>query len=132
MKESKEENQIKEKNKTDNKIENNTLNKNNNKNQDTFMYNGKIFKKYKRLNRYKRKNNIKRIIYKCTNNRKDENLRKGKKNKSFCNATIIYIEPNQNIKSGYFLEKEHSQEYLELDNYIKIEKKQTTKKKKNS
>ena len=42
--------------------------------------------------------------------------------KSFCNATIVYIEPNQNIKSGYFLEKYHSKDCYELySSNIKIE-----------
>ena len=42
--------------------------------------------------------------------------------KSFCNATIVYIEQNQNIKSGYFLEKDHSKDYYELySSNIKIE-----------
>ena len=97
--------------------------------EDSFLYDGKIFKNYKRLNNYQKKDNIKRIIYKCINNRKNENFKKGTKNKSFCNATIIYIEPNKKVKSGYFLKKDHSSECKELDKNIKISKKENYKKK---
>ena len=37
--------------------------------------------------------------------RKDEKLRNETGQKQFCNGTIEYIEPGQNIKSGYFLKK---------------------------
>ena len=30
--------------------------------------------------------------------------------KSFCNATIEYVYPNKNTKSGYFLKEDHLQE----------------------
>ena len=47
MKESKEENHLKENNQTEIIIENNISNKNNNKNQETFIYNWEIFKNIK-------------------------------------------------------------------------------------
>lgn len=34
--------------------------------------------------------------------RKDEKMRYDTGQKLFCNATIEYIEPGQNIKSGFF------------------------------
>ena len=36
------------------------------------------------------------------------------KQKVFCNATIEYIYPNQNCKSGYFLKKDHSVECMNM------------------
>ena len=44
--------------------------------QNTFIFNGKEFKKYARYNKYNKKSNIKRSIYKCINNWKNNNLRK--------------------------------------------------------
>ena len=113
-----------------NETKNKTLSKDKNLNvnieikfkDDNILYDGKIFKNFSRVNRYQKKDNIKRIIYKCINYRKNEYFRKDINSKSFCNATIVYIEPNQNIKSGYFLEKDHSKECYELySSNIKIE-----------
>ena len=39
---------------------------------------------------------------------------------TFCNGTIIFILPHQNIKSGYFIKNEHSQQCIQLDNNIDI------------
>ena len=49
----------------------------------------------------------KKIIYKCKNNRKDEKLRLETKQNPFCEVTLEYIEPGQNVNSGYFLKKPH-------------------------
>ena len=78
--------------------------------ENTIVYNGKEFKNTNRINRYNKKRKIKKTIYKCIYMRKDEKLRNETGQKQFCNATIEYIEPGQNIKSGYFLKKEHSVE----------------------
>ena len=63
--------------------------------------------------------------------RKDEKLRNETGQKQFCNATIEYIEPGQNVKSGYFLKKVHSLECDDLYNQkkIKIENQQKKSKK---
>ena len=79
-------------------------------NDDSFIFDGKIFKKSNNYSKYTKKNNIKRDIYKCKYNRHEEKFRKEMKLKSFCNATIEYVYPNQNTKSGYFLKEDHSQE----------------------
>ena len=51
---------------------------------------------------------------------------------TFCNGTIIFILPHQNIKSGYFIKNEHSQQCIQLDNNIDIgEKNQKSKDKDN-
>ena len=81
------------------------------------MFDGKIFKRYNRENKYKPKNKIKRIIYKYIKYRRNEFIKREINTKSFCNSTIIYIFPNQNKKSGYFLKKKHSLECEE--SYIK-------------
>jgi len=89
------------------------------KTDDTFQYKGKIFRKYNRLNKYQKKDNIKRTIYKCILNRHSEKLRAALNKKCFCNATIEYIQPDQNIKSGFFFKIDHSEEcYNFSDNYI--------------
>ena len=86
----------------------------------TIIFNRKLFKKNNRISNYKTKDNIKRIIYKCCNNRKEEDFRlKIKIKNSFCNATILYIYPNQHKKSGYFLIKEHSSEFLNINKNTK-------------
>lgn len=87
------------------------------KDKDTIHFDGKIFKRYNRENKYRSKNNIKRIIYKCIKYRRNENIKKDLNTKGFRYATIIYIFPNQNKKSGYFLKKKHS---LECEESYKI------------
>ena len=88
---------------------------------ENLLFNGKLFKINRKTTNYKRKDNIKRIIFKCCNNRKDEALRESINKKSFCNATIEYIYPEQNIKSGYFLKHPHSIECNDIyDNKPKI------------
>jgi len=77
---------------------------------DTFLFNGKPFRKNNNATKYITKDKIKREIYKCKYNRHEEKLRKSLKKKCFCNATIEYIYPNQNKKSGYFLKEGHSVE----------------------
>ena len=42
--------------------------------------------------------------------RKNEKLRLQTNQGLFCNSTIECIEPNQNVKSGYFLTINHSDE----------------------
>ena len=37
----------------------------------------------------------------------------------FCQSTIEYIEPEQNVKSGYFCKKEHSVECGEMNDKSK-------------
>ena len=96
----------------DNKIEK--------KNEDSFIFNGKLFKKNIKLSNYIRKDKIKRYIYKCEFNRHDEKLRQQLKKKCFCNATIEYILPGQKMKSKYILKEGHSQECETL--FIKIDK----------
>ena len=93
-----------------NKEISNELNENDFENfrEDSFIFNGKLFKKYDKSTNYKPKNKIKRIIYKCSFNRKNENFKEKMKMSSFCNVTIEYIFPGQNVKSGYFLKKGHS------------------------
>ena len=69
---------------------------------ETFLFNGKTFRKNIKATKYIPKDKIKREIYKCKYNRHEEKLRQSLKKKSFCNATIEYIYPNQNKKSGFF------------------------------
>ena len=83
-------------------------------NSDSFIFNGKTFKKYYRDNKYKKEDKILRIIFKCINHRKDEKLRLQLKKPAFCNATIEYIYPKQNIRSGYFFKIDHSDECKNL------------------
>lgn len=90
------------------------------KNDDSFIFDGKLFKKHTKLSNYQRKDNIKRFIYKCEYNRHDEKLRQNLKKKAFCNATIEYILPNQKIKSKYILKEGHSEECEAK--YLKLEK----------
>ena len=78
---------------------------------ETFLFNGKTFRKNIKATKYIPKDKIKREIYKCKYNRNEEKLRQSLKKKSFCNATIEYIYPNQNKKSGFFLKEGHSVEY---------------------
>ena len=78
--------------------------------EESIIFNGKIFKRYEKANKYKTKDKIKRVIYKCINYRKYEKFRSGIKHNTFCNATIIYIMPNQKKKSGYLFKREHSEE----------------------
>ena len=59
--------------------------------------------KYYRDIKYKKEDKISRLIFKCIYHRKDEKLRIELKKPTFCNATIEYILPGQNVKSGYFL-----------------------------
>ena len=66
------------------------------------------------------------VIYKCKNYRRNEYINKNISNKNFCNATIIYIPKNQNIKSGYFIKQDHSEACYDL--YINNIKKNTKKK----
>ena len=81
------------------------------------MFNGKIFKINLKNTNYQQKDKIKRIVYKCANNRKNELLREKLKKGSFCNATIEYIYPDQGVKSGFFLKEEHSIECISLDKH---------------
>lgn len=99
--------------------------------EDTIVFNGKEFKNTIRINRYNEKRKVKKTIYKCSYMRKDEKLRNETGQKQFCNATIEYIEPGQNIKAGYFLKKEHSLECDDLYNQkkIKIENQEKNNKK---
>jgi len=67
-------------------------------NADSFIFNGKMFKKYYRDNKYKKEDKISRLIYKCIYHRKDEKIRIELKKSYFCNATIEYVLPGKNIK----------------------------------
>ena len=71
--------------------------------KDSIIFDGKEYRSYSRYNYYNNKRKINKIIYKCINIRKDEKFRKDTNQNAFCNATIEYIEPGQNIKSGYLL-----------------------------
>ena len=71
------------------------------KSEESFIFNGKLFKINKKNSRYINKDNIKRIIYKCSYNRHEEKFRQSLSQKSFCNATIENIARNQGIKRGY-------------------------------
>ena len=62
---------------------------------DSFIFNGKKFKKYYRDNKYVKNNNIKRIVYKCVNHRKDERIIIYTNKTPFCNSTIEYIFPDK-------------------------------------
>ena len=53
------------------------------KNEDSFIFNGKLFKKNIKLSNYIRKDKIKRYIYKCEFNRHDEKLRQQLKKNVF-------------------------------------------------
>ena len=64
----------------------------------------------KKFNTNYDKRKIKKIVYKWQNNRKDEKFWIETNQEPFCEATLEYIEPGQNIKSGYFLQKPHSAE----------------------
>ena len=90
-----------------------------NKGDNSFIFNGKKFKKDKRLSNYIKKNNNLREVYKCEHCRHEEKLRQELNLKSFCNATIEYILPNQKEKSKYILKQDHSKE-CELK-YTRIE-----------
>ena len=68
--------------------------------KDTILYQGKQFKNFAIVNKYNEKRKIKKIIYKCQYLRKDEKLRKETNQPTFCQATIEYILPGQNVKSG--------------------------------
>ena len=81
---------------------------------ESIIFDNKEFKIYNRANKYQKKDEIKRIIYKCKNHRKDEKIRSEMGLKSFCNATIEYIIPNQKIKSSYILTKDHTSECYNL------------------
>ena len=99
-----------------------------NKDDDTFLFDGKVFKYYNRENKYLRKDKIKRKIYKCVHYRKNENIKNElSKCPSFCNSTIIYIEPGQGKEEGYYFKKDHSLECYSLYN-IKIKSKAIKKK----
>ena len=65
-------------------------------NVDSFIFNGKTFKKYYRDNKYKKEDRISRLIFKCIYHRKDEKIRIELKKSYFCNVTIIL--PGQNKK----------------------------------
>ena len=56
-------------------IENNKL--------DSFIFDGKLFKRHTKLSKYIRKDNIKRNIYKCAYNRHEEKLRQQLKKRRF-------------------------------------------------
>ena len=66
------------------------------------------------------KRRLKNNIYKYRYWRKDEKLRYELNLKPFYEATIEYIEPNQHVKSGYFLKKEHSVEFNNISIKINI------------
>ena len=85
---------------------------------DCIIFGGKEFKDYSRINRYKEERKIKKTIYKCVNIRKDERIRKNTNQPIFCNGTIEYIEPNQNVKSGYFFVTDHSVDCYKLSKNI--------------
>ena len=82
---------------------------------DSIFFEGKEFKKYSRFNYYNDKRKIKKIIYKCINNRKDDRIKRATGNQPFCNGNIEYIEPGQNVKSGYFIKTNHSEDCIEMD-----------------
>ena len=69
------------------------------------QFNGMEYKNYQKVNKYNKKRKIKKVIYKCKNYRKDEKLRIETNQKRFCDDTLEYIEPGQNVKSGYFLKR---------------------------
>ena len=73
--------------------------------KNTILYQGKQFKNFSAINKYNNKRKIKKIIYKCQYLRKDEKLRKETNQPPFCQATIEYIEPGHNVKSGYFFKR---------------------------
>ena len=85
-------------------------------NNDSFIFNGNIYKKYYRDNKYKKGDKILRFVYKCQNHRKDEKIRIQLKKPCFCNGTIEYSFPNQNQKSGYFFKNDHSEDCKNLGN----------------
>ena len=98
------------------KINNEEININSiKKENESIFFDGKEFKKYSRYNIYNSKRKIKKVIYKCINIRKDDRIRRSNGQPSFCNATIEYIEPEQNVKTGYFMKTLHSEECIELD-----------------
>ena len=82
---------------------------------DSIIFEGKEFRSYSRYNIYNSKRKIKKTIFKCINIRRDEQFRRDTNQTVFCNATIEYIEPGQNIKSGYFIKSIHSDSCLSLD-----------------
>ena len=82
---------------------------------DSIFFEGKEFKKYSRFIYYNEKRKIKKIIYKCINNRKDDRIRRATGKQPLCNTTIEYIEPGKNIKSGYFIKSFHSDDCNEMD-----------------
>ena len=86
---------------------------------DSIVYNGKLFKNFSTVNKYNKKRK-KKIL------RKDEKIRKETKQPPFCQATIEYIEPGQNVTSEYFFKKDHSFECEELDK-AKIKSKENLK-----
>ena len=53
------------------------------KQEDSIFFEGKEFKKYSRFNYYNEKRKIKKIIYKCINNRKDDRIRRAKGSNHF-------------------------------------------------
>ena len=73
-----------------------------------------MFKKYYRENKYKKEDKISRLIFKCIYHRKDEKIRIELKKPYFCNETIEYVLPDQNVKGGYFFKSNHSEECKNL------------------
>ena len=99
--------------------------------QSYIIFNGKEFKLDKRSTNYEKKDKIKRLVYKCVNSRKEEQFRQKSKQPDFCSATLEYIEPNQHVKSGYFLKKDHSMECNNISSIINIKKINTDNDKEN-
>ena len=111
-------------NKKENTIENNnilshkTSNISNNivvVNDEEILFNNRKYKLFTRT-KYIKKDKIKRLIYKCENLKKNERNCNKYKHSAFCNSKIEYIYPEQGVKSGYFIKKEHS---LDCDNLYK-------------
>ena len=99
--------------------------------QSYIIFNGKEFKLDKRSTNYEKKDKIKRLVYKYVNSRKEEKFKQKSKQPDFCSANLEYIEPNQHVKSGYFLKKDHSMECNNISSIINIKKINTDNDKEN-
>ena len=80
--------------------------------KDSIIFDGKEYRSYNKYNYYNNKRKMNKIIYKCINIRKEQKFRKDTNQNDFGNAKIEYIEPGQNIKSGYFIKSMHLESCL--------------------
>ena len=72
------------------------------KTENSFIFDGKMFKKHTKLSNYIRKDNIKRYIYKCEYNRHNEKLRQELKRKHFVMQQLNSFYQTKKLKVNTF------------------------------